>query len=329
MSKERPTMKDVADKAGVTQPTVSYVINGTAKVTDEVKKNVMNAINELNYKPNYYARALKTNKTNIVGIIIPDISNQYYSSMVNIVEDALAKEHQRVIIGCTDYEKLTEESAIRHMMEYNLTGMIVMYQLASKKAWTLLEKANCRVVALETNQGHKNVICVNTDSFNGGYAATECLIKKGRKKIAYVGQESHIDALIQRRMAYERAMDDYHLSDNKMIYSTKSPGNKWKEGLQIGEQLLHEKIDGIVVSSDIVAAGILKVLIMNKINIPEDISVIGYDDIPLAELFIPSISTIRQPMAEMCSLAVASVMKKNDEHSMQLLKPELIERETT
>ena len=129
MRKGRPTMKDVAALAGVTQPTVSYVINGTATISEEVKEKVNRAIKELNYEPNYTARALKTNRSEIIGILIPDISNEYYSRMVSLISTMLRKRGYTTMVSSTNYEKDTEMDSLRKMLTYNVDGMIVAYCL--------------------------------------------------------------------------------------------------------------------------------------------------------------------------------------------------------
>lgn len=330
MSSKRPTMKDVAKLAGVTQPTVSYVINGTANISDEVKEKVYQAIKELNYKPNYYARALKTNKTNMIGIVIPDISNQYYSRMVNLVETLLKDKNYTVVIHSTNYDKDLEEKSIKQLISYNVEGMIIMYQLGNKKCWKQLKESGKSVVILEGGKHCLDIPCINIDNHLGGYMATKYLLDKGLKNIVYVGQNSHIEALSERYEGYKEAMQEANLFHQDNIYLTSGPGDKWKEGRIIGQKLTSSNIDGIVVSSDIIAVGIIKALLINNEKVPDDISIIGYDDIPLAALFVPALTTIAQPTEDMCNIAIQILL--NDDTSsytnIPLLKPKLIKRET-
>lgn len=329
MSKEKPTMRDVADLVGVTQPTVSYVINGTANISEEVKERVNWAIKELNYKPNYYAVALKTNKSNTIGIIIPDITNAYYSVMVSIVEKTLIKEGYTIIINSTDYNKATEENALKQMILHDVEGVIVMYQFSNKRCWQYLRDSGKKVVVLEGGSACGEFPCINTDNYYGGYTAAKALLDEGRTKIAYVGQTSKIQALVDRCQGYKDAMKEYGQVEGIQIYKTDGPADKWKEGKSIGKKI--RDVDGIVVSSDVITVGILKTLLMSNIKVPQDISIIGYDDIPLAELFVPSLTTIAQPIDEMCRLAVEKLLKllAGETVENQLLKPRLVIRETT
>lgn len=331
MSKERPTMVDVANLAGVTQPTVSYVINGTANISDEVKDRVNQAIKELNYKPNYSAIALKTNRSRTIGIIIPDITNAYYAVMVSNIEKQLIKEGYTIIINSTDYNRKMEENALKQLLSHNVEGIIITYQFSNKYCWEYLKDSGKCAVILEGGTQCDGFPCINTDNYFGGYAATEVLLKQGKKKIAYVGQTSEIEALAERCQGYKDAMRDYDQADNMLIYHTAGPGDKWKEGTVVGKKIRHVDIDGVVVSSDVIAVGILKTFLMSGIKVPQDIAVIGYDDIPLAELFVPALSTVAQPLEEMCNLTVKKLIRLMAGETVEnsLIRPRLILRETT
>lgn len=331
MNKKKPTMRDVANLAGVTQPTVSYVINGTANISKEVKVKVCKAIKELNYHPNYYARVLKTNKTNIVGIVIPDITNEYYSKIVQIIDNKLSADDYTVIISSTNYDSQNEFKSIHELINYNAEFILVTYQLNNTLCWNILKESKKKVVVLEGGKHCGGLPCINTDNFYGGYTATKFLLDIGKKRISYVSQKSNIEALLERCKGYIQAMKEQNLYDKNLIFLTKCPKDKWNEGKELGKKLLKEDIDGVVVSSDIIAVGIIKTLITNNIDIPKDIAIVGYDDIPLAELFLPSLSTISQPIESMCLMAIDWIQKDSNELLGKniVLKPKLIVRETS
>ncbi|MCQ5144546.1 LacI family DNA-binding transcriptional regulator [Enterocloster bolteae] len=331
MSKERPTMVDVANLAGVTQPTVSYVINGTANISDEVKERVNHAIKELNYKPNYLAIALKTNRSRTIGIIIPDITNTYYAVMVSMIEKLLIKEGYTIIINSTDYNKTMEENALKHLLSHNVEGVIITYQFSNQRCWDYLRDSGKSAVVLEGGSKCGEFACINTDNYFGGYTATEALLKQGKKKIAYVSQTSEIEALADRCQGYKDAMRDYGRMGDLLVYHSSGPGDKWKGGAAVGKKIRDADIDGVVVSSDVIAVGILKTILMSGIKVPQDISIIGYDDIPLAELFVPALSTVAQPLEEMCRLTVEKLLQllAGEPVENSLIKPRLILRETT
>ena len=135
MPRKKPTMKDVAKLAGVTQPTVSYVINGTATISEEVRERVYKAIEELHYKPNYNAVALKTQRTRTIGIIIADITNAYYAHMVSLLEKELTRNGYLTLIGSTGYKERVETELIERFLDHNVEAFIICYELGDPKCW--------------------------------------------------------------------------------------------------------------------------------------------------------------------------------------------------
>ena len=329
--KKRATMKDVAELAGVTQPTVSYVVNQTMNISQEVKDRVWAAIEELNYNPNVFARSLKTNRSNSIGILIPDISNSYYAAIIDQLEINLRKAGYVSIVATTRYDEENELESIRTINGYNVDAFIVCYQLRSKKGYDLLNHLDCPVVVLEGSKEKDDLIHIWTDNLFGGQQATEYLLKQGLRKIAYVGQTSHSEALFSREQGYRQAMSKWNLSETDYIFRTKSPLKKWTEGMEIGKNLLEAKVEGVIVSSDVISFGILQTFFKSGISIPKDISLISYDDIPMAGLFLPALSTMKQPIKKMCSYAVEAlvVALTDKEVEDKIFKPTLILRETT
>lgn len=329
MTKHKPTMKDVAQMAGVTQPTVSYVINGTANVTDEVREKVLHAIDELGYKPNVYARFLRTRHSNLVGIIIPDITNQYFSSVVNHLERMLYQHQRNTIISSTSYDPAIEEQALNYLLSYEVDTLIVTYELSNPVCWKIIQNAHCRVILLECGSVCPNHFHINIDSHSGGYMATQHLLQQGRKRIAYIDQNVTSETHSTRLQGYLDAMRNYGHSDECKVFRTPHSSGLWMAGLTIGKTLVSAGFDGIVTASDILAVGIVKQFLAAGIRIPEDIAITGYDDIPLAEIFVPALTTVRQPMETMCRWAVDAIISDNDTSGRFLeIKPELIIRDT-
>jgi len=333
MSKDNPTMKDVARLAGVSQPTVSYVINGSASISKEVKERVNEAIRQLNYKPNYYAKALKTNSTEIVGIIIPDIVNQYYARLLQLLEEDLHAKNYQVIIYSTSYNGKLEETSVRQLLAYNVHAVIALYQFSNKKCWDLLKAFGKPVVAIEGGSycASLGIPCINVDSRLGGYMATRHLLGAGRRRIAYIHQNSDIEALQERREGYVEAMKAAGLFQSTDIFVTKNPNDKWNEGKLLGRKLALHPYDGIIVCSDLIAVGIIKELQRAGKQVPEQVAVVGYDDVPIAELFIPALTTIAQPLEEICAIAIEIIFSAADRSAdipVPTLQPKLVKRES-
>ena len=321
-------MRDVARLADVTQPTVSYVINNTAAISDEVRERVNNAIRKLNYKPNYFARGLKTNKSNMIGIVIPDILNEFYAIIVNELKRIL-QEQFGVVIHSTNYDVTFEEKGLQSLIDHNVEAIIFAYQPAGKDICNILQSYGRPAVLLEGGTG-RGIPCINTDNFYGGYTAAKYLLDRGRTQIAYIGQHGHIEALKERQRGFYEAVRKHGKNKSHIEFETVDLGNKWDEGVRLGKELLRHSLDGIVVSSDVIAVGILKSILTSGKKVPENIAVIGYDDIPLAKLFVPALTTMAQPIKEMCTMTVQKIMQGLNGETVkdELIKPELIIRET-
>ena len=315
--------------ADVTQPTVSYVINNTATISDEVRDRVNSAIRKLNYKPNYFARGLKTNKSNMIGIIIPDILNEFYASIVNELNAAFS-ESFCLVIQTTNYDAAFEEKGLQSLIDHNVEAIVCAYQPAGSDIYNILRKYGRPVVILEGGTECDGNPCINTDNFYGGYTAAKYLLDRGRTHIAYIGQNSHIEALKERHRGFCEALKERGINNTLFEFETADPGNKWDEGVRLGRELMRHSLDGIVSSSDIIAVGILKSILTAGKRVPEDIAVIGYDDIPIAELFVPALTTMAQPIREMCAMAVQKITQSlnGETVSDELIKPELIIRQT-
>ena len=327
--KKNPTMRDVAKLADVTQPTVSYVINNTATISDEVRDRVNSAIKKLNYKPNYFARGLKTNKSNLIGIVIPDILNEFFVSIVNELKKML-EEKFCIVIQSTNYDAVSEEKELRSLIAHNVEAIVFAYQPTGNNILNILRNYGRPVVILEGGTRCGDIPCINTDNFYGGYTASKYLLDLGRKKIAYIGQHGHIEALRERYRGFSEAVKDRGIKGPYLNFETKDPGNKWDEGVRLGKELLHYHLDGIVVSSDVIAVGILKSFLTAGKKVPGDIAIIGYDDIPLAKLVVPALTTMAQPIVEMCTLAVNKILQGLYGETVinEFVRPELIIRET-
>lgn len=331
MAEKKTTMKDVARLAGVTQPTVSYVLNGTASISEEVRERVLKAVETLNYRPNYNAVALKTRRTNEIGIIIPDITNTYYSSMVSMLERELTKMGYLGFFGSTGYQKKTEREILDRFLYHNVDAFIIAYQLGDPECWKMLKNSGKKAITIEAGKAGEGFPGIEMDNHFGAYNAVKRLYEEGRRHIVYISQTYGIEALILREQGYIDAVKDFGVQKEPVILSTDITEGKWKAGTQIGEQLADAKeIDGILVSSDEIAVGLIKTLMSSGINIPGDISVIGYDNIPLAELYIPGLTTVAQPIEEVCVKAgemIGKLMRGESAESL-VLRPELIVRET-
>ncbi len=333
MKKKSYTMKDIARIAGVTQPTVSHVINGTASISKEVCDRVNRVIRELNYRPNALAKGLKTNKTNIVGLIVPDVGNGFYAMLARNVESRLVKEGYAVFLACTEYDQAMEANYLDNLLQYNVEGIIIAYQLTNRASIDKLIRMNKPFVTLDDELWTNPANSVRINHFEGGYIATRHLLKSGRKRVVFVSEPLSMEAIKERLAGYKKAHEELGVPlDKSRVIAARSVYDKFKMGYELGRKIVGKDPDGIFAASDVIAFGVMRALVESGKRVPEDIALIGYDDVPMAKVATPALSTVAQPVNKMVEIGVdklVTMMEGEPEEGAVTLKPKLIIRETT
>lgn len=326
-------MKDVAKIAGVTQPTVSHVINGTASISEAVKERVFAAIEELRYRPNALAKGLKTNSTKTIGLVMPDITNSYYACIAKEMERLLTEKGYMAFFSSTDYDKAREYKLIDKMMRYNVDGVFVMFEFLDKEPLKLLRQYGVPAVVLDGERDGYVKSHIYTDNELGGYLATKHLIERGRKRIAFASEKAAVLAIRERYEGYKRALSEAGLPlDDAIVIRDETLQYHFFAGHGYGEALAGKKIDAVFAATDTVALGILRTFFEQGIKTPRDIAVVGYDDLPFAKLITPALTTVEQPTDEIAAVALSELLAQIDGGDPQgetTVRPWLVVRETT
>ena len=308
-TKKRYTMKDVAERAGVSQPTVSHVINGTASISQSVRDRVNKVIKELNYRPNGIAKFLKTTKTNIIGLLIPDLLNEFYTMLVKRLEEELQKKGYVTFLASTGYDPGSEKRCIESLSSYNVEGVIICYQLLDRSLYGALDMRGIPFVKIEDGTDEYPANSVDVDNVNSGYIATEYLIKKGYKRIAFMSEAMRIHAMQHRLEGYNKALADNGIgADSNLVFLSSEVTEKQSIGITLGSQVLESGADAVFVTSDSVAIGLLRILRENGKSVPEDIAVVSNDDTPAARFTNPMLTTVVQPVEKIAERAIDVMM---------------------
>lgn len=303
------SIKDVAKEAGVSIATVSRVLNNIDVVNEETKKKVLDVIEKLGYMPNIVARSLKTQETRTIGIIIPDISNQFYPEVVRGAEDVSNIYDYNIILCNTDLDLEKEISYLRVLREKMVDGVIYMSNSIQEGSLKLINDLNMPVVLVETTDEENKLPSVVIDNVQAAFDATEFLIKKGNKNIAYIGRGNEgNNAASLRYVGYKKALEKYKLPfDEKLVHIG---GTKPSDGYKGINSILKEaKFDAAFCASDEVAMGAINALRENGLRVPEDVDIIGFDDIYSAKVFYPKLTTVAQPMYDMGSVGMRMLIK--------------------
>ena len=323
------TIVDVARLAGVTPTTVSRVINNRGYISEKTKKRVHEAMDELGYQPNEIARSLTKQKSNTIGVVVPHISHPYFAKLISNLENEAAKKDYKIIL-CNSKEKAEKEKQYLDMCKSNRVAGIIICSgnVESNK----INTGGIPVVLLEKNfeEGKLGIQC---DNYQGGKLATEHLIECGCKKIL------HLSGVIDEEMPAdnrEKAFIDV-CSKNEIEYFIKKYDIDTYNQMNYYDYIKAalneiEGVDGIFASSDLIAAQVIQVCNEIKIRIPEDIKLVGFDDVDISQLTTPRITTVHQPIKEMARLSIELIDAKynNIEVNEKTILPiKLIIREST
>ncbi|MCX7694801.1 MAG: LacI family transcriptional regulator [Caloramator sp.] len=327
------TIKDVAKKANVGVGTVSRVINNHPSVSENIRKRVLEAIEELDYKPNAIARSLKINSTKTIGVIIPDISSAFYPEIVRGIEDVAKDYNYTIILFNTDLKLLKEKDALNIIKEKKADGILFISNTVSKNLKKELKKVGIPIVLVSTKDEEGEFHNVIIDNEIAAYEAVRYLIKLGHKRIAMIaGMKNDPNAGIPRLEGYKRALKESNIEfDENLIFY----GNyKFKSGYEAMKNIikLKDKPTAIFAASDTMAVGAASCAMQMGFKIPEDISIVGFDGIELAEYFYPSITTIKQPRYDMGRKGMETLLKLiNGEEAPKniVMDFELVERKSS
>jgi LacI family transcriptional regulator len=304
------SIKDVAREAGVSIATVSRVLNDIDVVNEDTKKKVKDAIKKLSYRPNIVARSLKTQKSSTIGIIIPDISNQFYPEIVRGCEDVANIYNYNIMLCNSDLDLDKEMESLRILKEKMIDGVIYMSSSIDQNVISLIKELEMPVVLVETTDSDGIFPSVTIDNVAAAADAVKYLISKGNKNIAYVGTSlEKVNALSKRYTGYLSALDEMGLELNKdLIYIG---GIKPKDGYLGINSILDTgaKVDAVFCASDEIAMCVINALRDRNIKVPGDVDVMGFNDIYSASVFYPKLTTIAQPMYDMGSVSMRMLIK--------------------
>ena len=323
-----PTIKDVARVAGVSVTTVSRVLNNKGYISTETKEKVHAAMHELNYEPNEIARSLFRKKSNVLGLIIPNVAHPYFAELTSHIE-AYAQTKGYKILLCNSLLDIEKEKEYIQLLKSNqVDGIIMGSHSLDTHAYTNL---NFPIVSLDRQIDVKiPYVCCDNDL--GGALATTTLIEAGCKKIAHISGSLSIDNLSnQRYLAFERTCLEANI--DYLLYEADVTALQNSNYGTLVEKLFseHPDIDGLFASSDVIATQFIKHAMRLGKNIPHDLKVIGFDDTSIATLFTPELTTVRQPIQVIARYAVDLILRQlNDElvPNCTILPVELIKRET-
>lgn len=326
------TIKDVAKHAGVSIATVSKYING-GNVLDENRKLIDKAIKDLNYKVNIMARGLKTNETMTVGILIPSLTNLFFTTIVSNVENRLLEEGYSTILCDYREDEELEQEKLNFLISKNVDGIIMVPSCMNDSMLINDLQEDIPVVLIDRNIEGNKCDVVLTDNINGSYDAVEQLIHRGHKRIGIIcGPEEHYTA-IERLTGYNRVHKDYGLVivEGLIRFGNYQVEGGYEEFIEL-MKLKFPPTAVFVTNYEMTLGTIMGINEMN-IKIPDELSLIGYDNLQLAKIVKPSLSIVTQPMEKIGQTAANLILKRLNKDmtnfpSIYRLKSEVIIKES-
>jgi len=331
------TLKDIAKLCGVSVATVSLVLNNKPnRISEATKQKILEKAKELHYHPNPMALSLVTRKSKVLGLIIPDVTNLFFTDFLRQVEIEAAKFGYTIILGNTDEQGSREYEYVRTFLQRGLAGCILIHSSIEMdkydaKIVDLVKQSKLPFILIDRHQKANNIRTLFIDQKLGAYLATTHLLNLGHTRIGYISGPLDLDLSRMRYDGYRQALEDHGIvfDENLIEFGDWRP----EGGHQAGLRLIAKGVSGIFAANDMMAFGVYQAAFSMALRIPQDLSVIGFDDVSFASVVTPGLTTIHQPMSQVGIDCVGMLVdmieaRKTTETSKQY-SPTLIVRGST
>lgn len=338
MASTRPTLKDVARKCDVSIATVSLVLRdlGKGEVSDATRHRVKEAARKLHYRHNALAAGLRTGTTDVVAFLVHRLSGPQLATKVSAAEAALRQADMRTVVWHTSEIAEVEARALKHIRSQMVRGVVVTYPVHSGSALLLqqLMEEGVPVVALEEMENIPSHV-VTVDRAAALHLATEHLLTLGHRRIGITGHSAFLDIESGHGRGYAEALRGHDVQPDPALILDLPGGNTYRAGHAVGLRLvaMADPPTGVVCSDDEVAIGIMRALREAGRRVPEELALVGFDDLPAAEFAEVPLTTVRHPTAEIGRLAAERLLEdiRSDQpgpRQRMILQPELVVRQS-
>jgi DNA-binding LacI/PurR family transcriptional regulator len=334
---KRTTIKDIANRLKIHHTTVSRALRDHPDIQPKTKKMVLAMADELNYHPNFLAQNLKAQRTNTIGVIVPEIKTHFFASVISGIEDIAYEAGYVILLSQSNEDFNREVLNTKTLISNHVAGLVVSISQTTQSSdhfKNFLERGGS-LVFFDRVCEELNASKVTVDDYNGGFQATEHLIKKGYKKIAHLGGTRHLSIAKARYSGYRDALEMHHIKVNQdYAFFGGCHERNGKEGM---DYLLNlsDPPDAVFAVNDPVALGAYQAIKNKGLTIPDDIAIVGFSNNPISAVVQPPLTTINQPAYEMGKKAAELLIEQinNSHHELEpkqeVLKTSLIIRQST
>lgn len=318
------TIYDVAREARVSMATVSRVVNGNQNVKPETRNKVNEVIKKLNYRPNAVARGLASKRTTTVGVIIPDISNVYYSQLARGLEDIATMYKYHSIISNSDNDSEKEKEIFNNLLSKQVDGIIFLGGTISEEIKELINQSSVPVVVSGTNGKDDHVASVNIDFEKAAEEVTQQLIKQGAKSFALVGGDYSKKAQEDVLSGLNKVISENQLKLDESLHL--SGAESYKEGMKVFDKIKDNLPDAVLSISDEQAIGILHGALDAGIKVPEELQIVSFNNTRLVEMVRSQLSSVIQPLYDIGAVGMRLLTKYMNEEEID--EPNVIDRKS-
>ncbi|WP_025702634.1 LacI family DNA-binding transcriptional regulator [Paenibacillus forsythiae] len=304
------TIRDVAMRANVSPATVSRVLNQSKPVSKAVREKVLKVVEELNFNPNAVARSLAMKESKLIGVLIPGIDSVFLSKFVNILEEEFFKHNYTTLLCNTRCDDDIEKDYLRLLKDKYVDGVVLMTSHPKPHQIEFFEQVDIPAVFAGHTDPTKQFSSVNINNYQAMYDAARYLLENGHQRIGLFGGPFIYRQAMERLSGYRQALADYGIGyDESLVFAN---DYDIEHGYENGMKLFRreDKPTAVCCVSDMVAIGAIKAAEEYGLRVPEDISIMGFDDIRLAKAYRPGITTIRQPIKELSVQAAEMLLQQ-------------------
>jgi LacI family transcriptional regulator len=329
-------LKDIARELGVSVITVSKALRGNTDISEATRQRILTRMKELDYQPNLTARSLATGRSFIVGLILPDLLNPFFTELAKSLGGALRKQSYGLIVSSSEENAEIEQGEIRMMLARGVDALLIASCRPNLQGFYSIHNHTTPFVLLDRPFPHLRANFVGTDDYIGGRLATEHLIQLGRKRVAYIGSPD-LSSASDRYRGFRNVLRDHDI-DVRESFILSTPlvdASGDNAGYQMMQQLLRGKSrpNGVFCHNDVVAIGAMKATLDAGLSIPEDIAFVGFDNVRYSRYLQIPLTSVDQSTAQMgetaAQLALDLIAKKVDKPKNILLAPTLVIRQST
>ena len=328
------SIKDVARMAGVSVTTVSHVLNKTRAVLPSTQSRVRDAVQQLGYVPSAVARSLKINATHTIGMLVPNNSNPYFAELVHAVEDACFEAGYALLLCNTDDNVDRQKVYLDVLAQKRVDGLIVASTSDDAVMSQHLAQTTMPMVLIDRAIADLERPCVQTDHVQGGMMATAYLLGLGHQRIACIGGPEHLHSSAQRVQGWRQALQQVGRRSELLVHADFTVNGGYLAMQTLLRAPVAARPTAVLACNDLMAMGALRAVHESGLQVPQDVAVVGYDDIELAGYTQPPLSTVAQPVKAMARQALALLLQdmqagksaRRSQAAVHLLAPALVKR---